>query len=41
MSVLQENTTAVLKLYAAITKDRTAVIVNRDILEMDELVKVN
>ena len=28
-------------LCAAIARDRTVVLVNRDILEMDELVKVN
>ena len=41
MSVLLEMKTAVLTLSAAIPKVRTVVLVNRDILEMDELVKVN
>ena len=41
MSVLQEMTTAVLTLSAAIPRVHTVVLVNRDILEMDELVKVN
>lgn len=41
MSVLQENTTAVLMQSAITPRDRTTVRVNLDILEMDGLVKVN
>ena len=42
MSVLWDClNTAVLRLCAAIARDHTVVLVNRDILEMDELVKVN
>ena len=40
MSVLNENTNAVLMLCAAITRDRTVVHVNLDFLEMDALAKV-
>ena len=40
-SVLQKHTTAVLTLFATIPRDRTTVHVNLDILEMDELAKVN
>ena len=40
MSVLQENRTAVLMLYATILRVPTTVRVNQDILEMDGLAKV-
>ena len=41
MSVLWDClNTAVLRLCAAIARDHTVVLVNRDILKMDELVKV-
>lgn len=41
MSVLQENTTAVLMQSAITPRDRTTVRVNLDILEMDGLANVN
>ena len=40
-SVLQEHTTAVSMLFATISRDRTIVYVNLDIMEMELLAKVN
>lgn len=40
-SVLQEHTTAASMLFATISRDRTIVYVNLDIMEMELLAKVN
>ena len=41
MSAPQENTNAVLMLSAITPRDRTTARVTQDIMEMDEIVKVN
>ena len=41
MSVLLEQTTAVLMLFVITLRDHICVLVNLDITEMDEYVKVN